>query len=135
MLKFIFNYLINYCVWNCLVFRSGLIGCQPGKCISISLVVFSQTTFFLWYRASMATRSPFGTLANLSIMATSFIAVAISYTLRYIELESEDIEVSTRPNKKRCVFRVTRPYLRFWSRPYFFSSCKKKISEKNSARK
>ena len=43
----------------------------------------------------MATRSPFGTLANLSIMATSFIAVAISYTLRYIELESEDIEVST----------------------------------------
>jgi hypothetical protein len=51
----------------------------------------------------MATRSPFGTLANLSIMATSFIAVAISYTLRYIELESEDIEVSTRPNKKMCV--------------------------------
>ena len=43
----------------------------------------------------MATRSPFGTLANLSIMATSFIAVAISNTLRYIELESEDMEVST----------------------------------------
>jgi len=43
----------------------------------------------------MATRSPFGTLANLSIMATSFIEVAISNTLRYIDLESEDMEVST----------------------------------------
>ena len=78
----------------------------------------------------MATRSPFETLTNLSIMATSFIAVAISYTLRYIELESEDIEVSTRPNKQKCVFRVTRPYLRFWSRPYFFSSCKKRSLKK-----
>ena len=32
-----------------------------------------------------------------------------------------------RPKQKNCVVRVTRPYLLFWSRPYFFFRPLKKI--------